>query len=115
MPSKRIPILVVLTFLGLAGAAPCQEIISGNVASRPRLFNWALPSDTGHSLGYHVGGGAGNPRKAEPRRDDEGTWGWDYQGWLLPRRVSLGWWHGRRAQGGPGAYKTEGPRLNQEK
>lgn len=42
---------------------------------------------------------------------NEGTWGWDYRGWIIPRRVNLLWWHGRRAQGGPGAYKTDGPFL----
>ena len=37
-----------------------------------------------------------NVLKGEPRRPEEGTWGWDYQGWLLPRRVISSWWHGRR-------------------
>jgi hypothetical protein len=80
----------------------------------PWLARWALPSDTGHYLGYYVGGGCGRPRKAEPRRIDEGTWGWDYQGWLIPRRVMLEWWHGRRYQGGTGAYKSDGPKLYHE-
>lgn len=72
---------------------------------------WPVPSDTGHYFGYYVGGGNGRPHKAESRRDDEGTWGWDYKGWLIPRRVVLGWWHGQRYQGGTGAYKTDGPHL----
>jgi hypothetical protein len=81
----------------------------------PRIFSgwmtprWTLPSDTGRLIGYHVGGGA-LPRFGEPRYGDEGTWGWDYQG-ILPRRVMLNWWHGRRYQGGAGAYRTEGPHL----
>ena len=51
------------------------------------------------------------PTRAEGRANDQGTWGWDYRGWLIPRRVNLLWWHGRRFQGGSGAYKTDGPHL----
>ncbi len=47
---------------------------------------------------------------AEPPLPDEGTWGWDYHGYCLPSRVILGWWHGRKYQGGEGAYSTDGPR-----
>jgi len=75
----------------------------------PRL---ALPSETKGNVGYHVGGGNPFPHLAEPRRNEEGTWGWDYQGWLLPRRILNGWWHGRRDQGGTGAYKTDGPKFH---
>jgi hypothetical protein len=77
--------------------------------ARPRL---AMPSETKGNVGYHVGGGNPSPRTAEPRREDEGTWGWDYQGWLLPRRIINGWWHGRRYQGGTGAYKTDGLKFH---
>ena len=92
---------VVVLFAGLALVALLEPAVSRAAPpdeEAPRRF--ALPSDTGHYLGYQVGGGAGHPLKAEPRRADEGTWGWDYQGWLIPRRVNLGWWHGRRSQGG---------------
>jgi hypothetical protein len=65
---------------------------------------WAVRSDTGSYTGYYVGGGCVG------RRDypcpDEGTWGWDYSGWLFPRRVALTWSHGRRYQGGSGYYRT---------
>ena len=77
----------------------------------PPISRWAIPSDTGHSIGYYVGGGCGRPFRAEARLPDEGTWGWDYQGWIIPRRVILGWWHGRSYQDGTGAYKTDGPKL----
>ena len=87
----------------------------GNPAHMVLPPRWALPSDTGHSIGYHVGGGNPFWRRAEPRHPDEGTWGWDYQGWLLPRRVLSGWWHGRRYQGGTGAYRTDGPKLYYER
>ena len=73
----------------------------------------AIPSDTGRYVGYQVGGGCARPHKAEPGGADEGTWGWDYRGWL-PRRVELGWWHGRREQGGGGAYETDGPHYRAE-
>jgi hypothetical protein len=78
------------------------------------IRGWAVPSDTGHYVGYYVGGGCAKPRRAEPPYPDEGTWGWDYRGWLVPRNVILGWWHGRRAQGGTGAYKTDGPKILQQ-
>src|SRR5258708_271545 len=109
MRPRLIAFVIALTLTGSAAAqevAPAHRILE----SRSRVFWWALPSDTGHNIGYHVGGGASQPHQAEPRRDDEGTWGWDYQGWLLPRRVMNGWWHGRRAQGGTGAYRTDGLR-----
>jgi hypothetical protein len=69
---------------------------------------WAQPSDTGSYVGYLVGGGCPYPHLADAPFASEGPWGWDYQGWLLPRRVILGWWHGCY-QGGTGAYRTDGP------
>lgn len=55
---------------------------------------------------YYVGGGARSP-KGEPRSYDEGTFGVDYQP-IVPgfrNTVALGWWHGRRWQGGTGQYE----------
>ena len=76
-------------------------------AGHPRdVACYAVPSDAGHSIGYYVGGGA--PCLGDARCLDEGTWGWDYAG-ILPRRIVLGWFHGRRYQGGVGAYRTVGP------
>jgi hypothetical protein len=74
----------------------------------PRVARWAQPSDTGHYVGYYVGGGA--PWCGSPRYRDEGTWGWDYGGLWLRKRVMLDWFHGRY-QGGTGAYRTDGPQL----
>ena len=106
MKAKMFAAIVVMVMgTGISLACPPDETTP--------LPRWALPSDTGHYLGYYLGGGSGRPLKAEPRRVEEGTWGWDYRGWLLPRRLVLGWWHGQRYQGGPGAYKTEGPLLYQ--
>jgi hypothetical protein len=66
---------------------------------------WARPSESCYENGYYVGGGA--PCRGEPRRLDEGTWGWDYMGWIFPRSVRLDWYHGRRCQGGTGSYRTD--------
>lgn len=58
---------------------------------------------------YYVGGGTAFG--GCPRRREEGTWGRDYQGLYVPRRVWLDWSHGRRYQGGTGSYKTDGPHV----
>lgn len=72
----------------------------------------ARPSDTGRYVGYQVGGGAAPWcwSRADAPTPEEGTWGWDYSGLCGPSKVILGWWHGRRSQGGGGAYRTDGPR-----
>lgn len=71
----------------------------------------AKPTESPHEIGYYVGGGARErSRCGEERRPHEGTWGTDYAGLLIPKRVELGWWHGR-PQGGTGSYRTDGPRL----
>jgi hypothetical protein len=103
-----------LLVVALVSAAPAQS--PGCMDGQHRTGNpweiapWARPSDTGRYVGYYVGGGSGSKHKADAPLPDEGTWGWDYQGWF-PRHIILGWWHGRRYQGGTGAYKTDGPIL----
>jgi hypothetical protein len=70
----------------------------------------AAPSVTHRNAGYFVGGG--EPRGRGGRCVQDGTWGMDYQ--LFPNRlpkIGLGWHHGQRYQGGPGAYKTDGHKL----
>jgi hypothetical protein len=71
---------------------------------------WARNGDSGGFIGYYVGG-AVSRRRGDGPYISEGTWGWDFQGKFIERRVNLLWWHGRRTQGGSGAYKTEGPVL----
>ncbi len=115
MRPRIILSLLVVALAGLAGSAAGQEPAPEHGHARPRLFSWVLPSDTGHYLGYYVGGGASHPGKGEQRYEHEGTWGWDYSGWLIRRRVINNWWHGQRYQGGTGAFKTDGPRLYEEK
>jgi hypothetical protein len=66
----------------------------------------AKPATTPAYVGYYVGGGGGC--LGCPRRVEEGTWGRDYQGHLFPRHVGLLWNHGRRYQGGSGAYEPDG-------
>jgi hypothetical protein len=72
----------------------------------------AVPSQSPHGVGYYVGGGARvKGCVGEERRPNEGTWGTDYSGILLHKKIDLRWSHGRRYQGGVGAYRTDGPRL----
>jgi hypothetical protein len=96
---RRVVLLLVLLLPASAGAEECPP------RPVPCVAWWARPSESPHDIGYYVGGGVGK-RHGEPRRPDEGTWGWDYVG-LLPRRIVLWWGHGRRCQGGTGAYRTE--------
>ena len=70
-----------------------------------------IPSNTRNYSGYWVGGGL--PIKGERPHLQEGTFGWDYFGGCFKRRVVLNWSHGRRYQGGMGAYKTDGPKLHE--
>lgn len=97
-------------------------------ATKARMFNWReedhyragcpqllrhfnIPSANGRYTMYKVGGGSAlfgsGPMLSE------GTWGLDYAGFLLPRKIALNWNHGKREQGGTGAYKTDGPKLGE--
>jgi len=72
----------------------------------------AGPSESPHAVGYYVGGGARvKGWVGEERRPEEGTWGTDYSGFLIHKKIELRWSHGRRYQGGAGSYRTDGPRL----
>jgi hypothetical protein len=105
----------MLTLLALAirakSSPPVVEDDFRRAGQPQEVSRFARPADVGRSIGYSVGGGALNRNKAEPAGPADGTWGWDYTGGLFRRRVDLGWWHGRRYQGGSGAYKTDGPKL----
>ena len=52
-----------------------------------------------------------SPQPGDPPFADDGTWGWDFRGGLIQRKVILNWWHGRRYQGGVGAYGTDREKL----
>lgn len=72
----------------------------------------AGPGESRHAVGYFVGGGDRvKGWRGEERRSEEGTWGTDYGGFLIHKKIDLRWSHGRRYQGGVGAYRTDGPRL----
>ncbi len=70
------------------------------------VSRWARPSSSCHESGYYVGGGA--VFGGDARCTHEGTFGWDYNGRLFQKQIWLGWHHGRRSQGGVGAYRTDG-------
>lgn len=65
-----------------------------------------------HEESYYVGGGARErSRHGGERQHNEGVYGVDYKGILIPKKNQLGWWHGQRYQGGTGSYGPDGPRL----
>lgn len=82
-------------------------------AGRPdEIHSFAISQEGENNIGNQIGGGAPallarNVRKSEAPTQDEGTWGWDYAGRWFPSRVALNWWHGRKHQGGEGAYKID--------
>ena len=123
MTRARLLLLLAALAATASGCSMCDCVRNSLVShrlpaeSRERAGNpeqvsdCAGPSDTGSYIGYAVGGGAACG--GDGPSVDDGTWGWDYQGWCWPSKVILGWWHGERYQGGEGAYKTDGPRLIQ--
>jgi len=103
-------LLVLLAALATNGIA-FADVISPSPVATPSLqpiAPWAILANNAHYVGYYVGGGCACSRLAEGRARDEGTWGWDYRGWLIPRIIIHGWWHDRYYQGGIGAYRTDG-------
>ena len=106
--------LALATAFAFTSAAGAQEIIEAPRDAVPScatpVHKWAIPAESRHNFGYYVGGGALSRKRGEQPSEIDGTWGWDYRGWIIPR-VDLLWWHGRRYQGGSGSYQTDGPRL----
>ena len=82
-------------------------------AGRPKCISpLARPTESPHEKGYFIGGGARERSRGSCERgEQEGVWGTDYTGIIIPKHVDLRWWHGQRAQGGAGAYQTDGPRV----
>ena len=71
-----------------------------------QVANYARVGYGSRYVAYYVGGGAPHS-KGECRYPHEGTFGIDYKP-IVPgfrRANTLGWWHGRRLQGGPGQYE----------
>jgi hypothetical protein len=110
MPSShRVLYGCLLLACAVAGCATCCKQDPEERAGHPfEVSRCAHPSDTGRYDMYQVGGGSA--RHGDAPCPDDGTWGWDYFGLCLPVRVALDWFHGKKEQGGPGAYKTDGPR-----
>ncbi len=97
-----VSLVIALPPVGaVAETPPCHA------GGPPHVAWYARPSDTKHYIGYYVGGGC--HCLGDPPSLTEGTWGWDYRGFLIPKDVVLSWCHGRRCQGGAGAYRTVGP------
>ena len=113
----RLAVLMSLSFgattlfaVDIVAFEPFRNLARHHCAGWPQhVAPWARPSFGGYESGCYVGGGA--PFHGDARCWDEGTWGWDYHGRLFDKRIWLGWHHGRRAQGGVGAYRTDGPRC----
>ncbi len=120
--SQKLPSLGLLLLTLLTGApalagdllctamsdCPCFACRNARSGYSQCQACYAKPSYSPHESGYYVGGGTaigGNCRYC-----NEGTWGWDYLG-KWPKCVRLKWSHGRRYQGGPGAYRVDGPDL----
>ncbi len=128
--SRRSPLLLYLAVSGcfgmigrVRGEDHCQHSTGTPPPGRPRYIEhtmeraghplWlsaqAAPTITPAYVGYYVGGGSAHG--GEPRRWEEGTWGWDYEGTHFLRRVPLFWSHGARNQGGTGSYRTDGRHI----
>src|SRR4051794_32648596 len=93
---SSVLLTAILTLLALAiraKSSPPQD--DARRTGQPQeLSRFARPIEPSRMIGYPVGGGAVNRAKAEPALPHEGTWGLDFTGGLLRRRVDLGWWHG---------------------
>jgi hypothetical protein len=106
--------LVVALFATAARAdipAPCTgwDHTPERAGYPPCVSKCAKPGRTAkYALGYIGGGCVG--RKGEPRRPDEGTFGWDYTCNWRPCRVFLNWCHCGKQQP-PGPYKPDGPHV----
>jgi hypothetical protein len=100
---KKFPILCTAE-----SPCPCFDCRNKRSGYSQCVARYAIPGRNNRETGYFVGGGAA--LHGEPRCQDEGTWGWDYKGWIC-RAIELQWWHGTHYQGGTGSYRTDGPRL----
>jgi hypothetical protein len=87
----------------VAPAAAC----AGPARPVPGLACWAQPSDTGHYVGYYVGGGC--LWRGNPLAPDQGTWGWDYALCPFLPRIQLMWCRCDGARRDISAYRTVGP------
>ncbi|MGL4461955.1 MAG: hypothetical protein ACRC1K_07355, partial [Planctomycetia bacterium] len=71
------------------------------------LSRLAHPSNSKHYIAGFVGGS--RQKKGEPRKTNEGTWGWDYKSIFFPNKTFLKWGHCRPHQPSEQGYETDGP------
>lgn len=91
--------LISVVLLGLPSVSPGDESVVGT-------SRFARPPRDDRYAGYYVGGS--RPFFGEGRDSTtEGTWGWDYSGFLIPKRIALQWNHGARKPAPRGTYATE--------
>jgi len=106
----------LLGFTLAAVPAPAEEQTHSKPSCRPSgppsIACYAVPSDKKGYDGYYVGGGV--PCFGSSRCLTEGTWGWDYPGCFSWRKIDLHWTHGKRYQGGIGAYRTVGKAVGSQ-
>lgn len=116
---NRLLMAAVLTHVVAVGAnadppRPDSECEHHRAGWPQEVSPLAIRTNTPAYRGGYTGGGCVFTRLGKQRTLEEGTWGWDYCGWLFCRRVFLNWWHGLRCQGGTGAYQTDGPKAKCE-
>jgi hypothetical protein len=113
---------VILTALGWTGSARAGEHerhAPKSTVATPHTFRQAgypqcvspvsMVSYNEHYSGGYVGGG--KARGGQGPCPHQGTWGWDYTPFRpMSSRIFLHWSNGRHAQGGEGAYATDGPK-----
>src|SRR6266404_4062519 len=105
MANERCVLWAVLVWFAGSAALRADEPCDRS-GYHGKVSWYALPTNTKAYTGYYVGGGQAIGGSA--RHSDEGTWGWDYRGLVLPSRVALWFNHGERYQGGGGTYKIDG-------
>jgi hypothetical protein len=110
--TRLLSLALLLGAASLCNAAECEycgrencQVTHWYRAGKPTcVHRFAIPSDTGKYSGGIVGGGA-LVHGDEPYVE-EGTWGWDYLGFVPVKRVWLGWSH-KHYQAGGGKYDTD--------
>jgi hypothetical protein len=109
-PRQLCAALLALAAARAAAAPPCSTVADHSPEQAgypPGVACYAKPGRTDkYDVGYVGGGCVG--RCGEPRRPDDGTFGWDYVGCRKYGWVFLNWCHCVK-QKPPGPYRTDGP------
>ena len=99
--------VLCFAFVWLAGSAAVHADDPCDRSSYQGKVAWyALPTFTRAYTGYYVGGS--RAFGGSGRCPEDGTWGIDYRGLLLPSRVNLWWNYGERHERSGGTYKADG-------